>query len=227
MEIIPVIDIMNGLVVHGKSGNRYEYKPLNSILCPTSNPHDVINKYEENGAEKVYIADLNAIMGNGNNFEIIKSLPSYKIVDAGIVLKKDAEHVEKLKICDKIIVGTETLKDLSLLSNENIILSLDFKYGNILNNFNYELETLLGHVNFNTPLIILDISAVGTRKGINVPLIKKIMNIVNNPIYIGGGIKNEGDLKKSYDLGVDGVLIATAIHNGALNLKTIIEKYGK
>jgi phosphoribosylformimino-5-aminoimidazole carboxamide ribotide isomerase len=222
MEIIPVIDIMNNIAVHGKSGNRETYKPLKTVLCDSSNPINIIEKYKENGAEKVYIADLDAIMKNGNNFNIIRELDIYKIVDAGISTKKDIEYMRNLNICDKLIVGTETLDDLTILNDENIILSLDFKDGKLLN---YELNDILGNINKNIPLIILDISSVGTEKGINKELIKNIMDKTNNPIYIGGGIKDKNDLKDAYDLGTQGVLIATAIHRGILDLKEIIEKY--
>jgi phosphoribosylformimino-5-aminoimidazole carboxamide ribotide isomerase len=222
MEIIPVIDIMNNIAVHGKSGNREEYKPLKTVLCDSSNPIDIVKKYKENGAEKVYIADLNAIMGNGDNFNIIKELDIYKIVDAGISTKEDIEYIRNLNICNKLIVGTETLNDLTILNDENIILSLDFKDGKLLN---YELNDILENINKNIPLIILDISSVGTQKGINKELIKNIINKTNNPIYIGGGIKDENDLKDAYNLGVHGVLIGTAVHKGILNLKEIIEKY--
>ena len=81
------------------------------------------------------------------------------------------------------------------------------------------------NINKNIPLIILDISSVGTQKGINRELIKNIIDKTNNSIYIGGGIKDENDLKDAYNLGAQGVLIATAVHKGILNLKEIIEKY--
>lgn len=222
MEIIPVIDIMNNIAVHGKSGNRETYKPLKTVLCDSSNPIDIIEKYKEKGAEKVYIADLDAIMGNGNNFSIIENIDIYKIVDAGISNKEDMGYIKNLNICDKLIIGTETLDDLTILNNKDIILSLDFKNGKLLN---YELNYILENINKNIPLIILDISSVGTQKGINKELIKSVMDKTNNPIYIGGGIKDENDLKDAHDLGAQGVLIATAIHRGVLNLKEIIEKY--
>ncbi len=244
---------MNGIAVHGKSGNRKSYKPLETVLCNSSNPQDIVSKYKDNGAEKLYIADLDAIMGNGNNFKLIKELDIYKMVDFGIRDKKDLEHIRNLKLCDKIIVGTETLSDIKLLNiNENefikiennsnvtdknknknknnnlytnvqdIIISLDFKDGKLLN---YKLEYILNNINKNIPLIVLDISSVGTKKGINKNLVNKILDETKNPIYIGGGIKDENDLKEAYELGVDGVLIATAIHSGILNLRDIIEKY--
>ncbi|BAP63891.1 HisA/HisF family protein [Methanococcus maripaludis] len=222
MEIIPVIDLMNGLAVSGKSGNRKEYVPIKSVLCDSSNPLDVIKKYKENGAKKVYIADLNSIMSTGNNFETVKSLDIFKIVDFGVTDKKDLENVKKY--VNMTILGTETLNDISILKEENIILSLDFKDGKLLN---YNLEEILSEIDKKTPLIILDISSVGTQKGINVELIKDILKKTDNPIYIGGGIKSEDDLKISKELGISGVLIGTTIHNGKLDLKKIIQKYGE
>ncbi|BAP62041.1 1-(5-phosphoribosyl)-5-[(5-phosphoribosylamino) methylideneamino] imidazole-4-carboxamide isomerase [Methanococcus maripaludis KA1] len=222
MEIIPVIDLMNGLAVSGKSGNRKEYIPIKSVLCDSSNPLDVIKKYKENGAKKVYIADLNSIMSTGDNFEIVKSLDIFKIVDFGVTDKKDLENVKKY--VNMTILGTETLNDISILKEENIILSLDFKDGKLLN---YNLEEILSEIDKKTPLIILDISSVGTQKGINVELIKDILKRTDNPIYIGGGIKSEDDLKISKELGISGVLIGTTIHNGKLDLKKIIQKYGE
>ncbi|MBM7409733.1 HisA/HisF family protein [Methanococcus maripaludis] len=222
MEIIPVIDLMNGLAVSGKSGNRKEYVPIKSVLCDSSNPLDVIKKYKENGAKKVYIADLNSIMNTGDNFEIVKNLDIFKIVDFGVTDKKDLENVKKYS--EMTILGTETLNDISILKEENIILSLDFRDEKLLN---YDLEELLSKIDKKTPLIILDISSVGTQKGINVELIKDILERTDNPIYIGGGIKSEDDLKISKELGISGVLIGTTIHNGKLDLKKIIQKYGE
>jgi len=51
------------------------------------------------------------------------------------------------------------------------------------------------------------------------------MGNVENPIYVGGGIGDDEDLKRCYDIGIQGVLIGTCIHRGTLNLREIIERY--
>ncbi|ABR54895.1 hisA/hisF family protein [Methanococcus vannielii SB] len=222
MEIIPVIDLKNGLAVSGKSGDRNNYFPINSIILGSSIPKDVVSIYKENGAKKVYIADLDSIMNFGNNFETINELNIFKIVDVGIKDYNDFKNVKGN--FEKIILGTETLKDYELLNEKDIILSLDFKDGILLN---HDLDELLSRINIETPLIILDISAVGTQNGVNIELIKNIVKKTKNPIYVGGGIKSEHDLKILNDIGVFGVLIGTTIHNGTLDLKKIIQKYGE
>ena len=225
MQIIPVIDLMNKMAVHGKSGNRDEYKPLKSVICNSPNPIDVAMAYKERGAETIYIADLNFIMGNGDNFEVIKEIDFInKIVDIGVKRREDLENIKKiLNKDDKAIVATETLKDIELLKEKDIVVSLDFKNGELLN---YNLDEILSYVREDTPLIILDISSVGTQRGINVELIKYVLDKTNNPVYVGGGIKGMEDLEICYNLGVDGVLIATAIHKGILDLEEIINRFG-
>ena len=43
MKIILAADLKDGMVVHGKSGNRDEYAPLNWGLSPSAEPHSYIS----------------------------------------------------------------------------------------------------------------------------------------------------------------------------------------
>ncbi len=207
------MDIMDGIVVSGKGGERDKYKPLKSVICNSCNPIDVAKAYKNLGAKKVYIADLNAILGNGNNLDIIKKIDFlYKIVDFGI---RDRKDYEKVREFFTPIIATETVKDISLFKEKDIFISLDFKNGKLLN---YNLEDIINIINKNVPLIVLDISSVGSQRGVNIDLVNKIINIVNNPVYVGGGVKGEEDIKTLEDLGVTGVLVGTAIHKGIIKI---------
>lgn len=225
MEIIPVVDILNGMAVHGKGGDRRNYGPLKTVLCNSSDPIKVAKKYLEEGAEKIYIADLDAIMKTGNNFHIIKKINGYKILDSGITSNLEVENLKSLNICNRIILGTETLRDLDLLNRRDIVLSLDFKDGKLLSPMNYNLEEILNRLDKTIPLIVLDISSVGTQRGIDWRLIREIINKTDNPIYVGGGVRDKGDLRECHNLGIQGVLLGTVIHKGILNLREIIERY--
>ncbi|HID47908.1 MAG TPA: HisA/HisF family protein [Methanothermococcus okinawensis] len=225
MEIIPVLDIMNGMAVCGRGGDRKNYKPLKTALCNSSNPIEVARKYREEGAEKIYIADLDAIMKRGNNFPIVKRIEGYKILDGGITSKLELESLKSLNICDKVVLGTETLEDLNLLEERDIVVSLDFKDNRLSSPMNYTLEEVLERLDRSTPVIVLDISSVGSQGGINWDLLKEVMEKVENPLYVGGGVKDEEDLERCYYMGIQGILIGTAIHRGTLKLREIIEKY--
>ena len=220
-----MLDIMDGIAVHGRGGDRENYKPLKTVLCNSSDPLEVARRYREEGAEKIYIADLDAIMKRGNNFHLIGRIEGYKILDGGVTSSLEFENLRSLNICDKIVLGTETLEDLDLLGERDVVLSLDFKNGRLLSPRGYTLEEILGGLNRSTPVILLDISSVGSQRGINWELVEEVRGEVDNPLYVGGGVRDEGDLERCYYMGIQGVLIGTGIHRGTFNLREIIERY--
>ncbi|WP_326480560.1 HisA/HisF family protein [Methanococcus voltae] len=243
LEIIPVLDVLEKNAVHGKSGNRESYNPVKSVICESSDPVALANAYTNFGVKKIYIADLNAIIAKNvknnkenskfsqidgeKNLKIIEKIESEKIVDFGISTIFDYEYYKSFDLKNtKLIIGTETLVDLELVNKTDVILSLDFKNGELLSK-GYSFEELIKKLNENSkiPIIILDISSVGTLQGLNYPLIKKIIQNVKNPVYVGGGVKNIDDISKCKFLGVSGILIGTSLHNGTLNLKELVEKY--
>ena len=75
MQIIPVIDLMHGQVVHAKRGNRKHYQALQSTLCTTTNPLSVLAALLKlYPFDTIYIADLDAILGLSDHTEIIREL---------------------------------------------------------------------------------------------------------------------------------------------------------
>ncbi len=68
MEVIPVLDLKEGVVVHARMGRRDQYRPIETPLASTSNPVDVARGLLAiHPFETFYIADLDAIENAGNN----------------------------------------------------------------------------------------------------------------------------------------------------------------
>ena len=69
MQIIPVIDIRNGAVMRARAGDRDSYRPIAVAACgETSAPADVVAGFLTlHSLEKIYIADLDALEGSGDN----------------------------------------------------------------------------------------------------------------------------------------------------------------
>ncbi|HKM59743.1 MAG TPA: HisA/HisF-related TIM barrel protein, partial [Candidatus Bathyarchaeia archaeon] len=63
MKVIPVIDILNGIVVHAVRGKRREYQPLQSSICNSIEPLEIAKTFKTLGFSELYIADLDAITG--------------------------------------------------------------------------------------------------------------------------------------------------------------------
>ena len=143
MELIPAIDILNNIVVKAIVGERKKYKAIQSkILNSCKLEHIVEGLLNEYDFKKIYIADLNAIIGNKNNFKIIESIITKYThidfwVDYGIKTYLDFKKFENLPC--SLIIGSETLKDVlelkkikKKIKKNKIILSLDYKNNRFL-----------------------------------------------------------------------------------------------
>ena len=75
MEVVPVIDLKGGIVVHARHGNRAAYRPIETPLSPTSDPLDVVaGLLSVHPFRTLYVADLDAIEGNGDAGAILDSI---------------------------------------------------------------------------------------------------------------------------------------------------------
>ncbi|MGQ9468724.1 MAG: HisA/HisF family protein [Nitrososphaerales archaeon] len=230
MRIIPVIDIMGGVVVHAKGGQRDEYQPIKSQLCETSNPVDLALALKSRfGFRELYIADLDSIMKCGDNMNMLRRI--YESSGMKIVADSGVNDVEKARDLlqagvEKVVVGTETLTSFDVLKSilnfaghENVIVSIDIKNGKVLSKckgiIGLSPEALAKRLKLMgvKELIVLDLLRVGRESGVKIDLIRRVLDSVDIPIVTGGGIRNIDDVLLLRDLGVSGVLIATALHN--------------
>src|SRR5215470_12302524 len=75
MEIIPVIDLRDGAVVHARMGRRDEYRPIETNLARTSDTVDVVRGlFSIYPFPTLYVADLDAIEGRGDNHAALERL---------------------------------------------------------------------------------------------------------------------------------------------------------
>lgn len=238
MKLIPVMDILNGIVVHAVKGERKNYKPLKSCLCPTSNPLDVALAFRKIGFKSLYVADLDAIQKETLNISFIKRLREEVkfeeiMVDVGVYSYKKPEKILE-NGASKVVVGTETLQkleDLIILlkriPSKKVVVSLDYKDKKILTRAEELANLSLDEAAFKLQnigvrnLIFIDLSRVGSEEGVNINLVKKIINVTSIPLIVGGGVRSIEDVLNLKKLGVFGVLIATALHKGEIRKEDI------
>lgn len=237
LKIIPVIDILNGIAVNALRGKRSEYHPLKSKICDSTNPMKVALSFRNYGFHEIYIADLDAIMNKGSNcfiFEKISAMPQVELlIDAGISDLKNAQNLLKAK-SHKIIIGTESLLGLGfvkdaveLFGNNRVIVSIDLKNGKILSkskdvsslNIN-QLICKLQEVGLNQ-IIILDLSRVGSNEGVDIALLKRVLRCFKGKVFVGGGIRSVDEVLEIEKLGVEGVLLASALHSGSILIDSL------
>lgn len=219
-EIIPVIDLLDGQVVHARRGNRQHYQPILSSLCNGSEPLTVAQALLElYPFDQLYIADLNAIQKRGNHQGIIASLkaryPRLKIwLDAGIGCTNDLNTWQKLEL--NWVIGSESLRkledylNLKKLCGENHVLSLDFA----AQNYQGPSELIKESTYWPDKVIAMTLSQVGSGSGPDSQILAQLINRSNGQkIYAAGGVRHTMDIQQLKEMGASGALIASALHN--------------
>lgn len=230
MRIIPVMDVLDGEVVHAVAGEREKYEPVESALTKSSKPLKIASIFERKGFNEIYIADLNSIQNKGKNLEVIDLLTKETnlniMTDAGFKNYEEPEpYIEKG--VDKIVLATETLKSFETIKRVDkkysisIVGSIDSKGDEVIANsseFKIPIPQVVQGFEENnaSEIILLNLQKVGTSTGLNMQAIKEITKISKIPVLVGGGVRNISDIQQAKKAGVSGVLIATAFHTGAI-----------
>ncbi|MFX1337092.1 MAG: HisA/HisF-related TIM barrel protein [Promethearchaeota archaeon] len=234
-RIIPVIDILNSMAVHAIKGERDKYKPLKSKILNSSDPLEIIkilnHKFQFN---EVYIADLDAIIKKNPNHNLllkILEIPGLNVMlDPGITHKNEILIYSKYNL-SKLILGVETIKNfevieegLRVMGNNRLSISVDMYQGKIISNLKelknqdpLKLVKILNKLKIKE-IILLDLFRVGQKIGGIPPLFMRFRNQFQGNLLIGGGVKEFNDLEMMQKNNFSGVLIATALYDGSLNI---------
>jgi phosphoribosylformimino-5-aminoimidazole carboxamide ribotide isomerase len=192
-------------------GERERYRPL-------GNPLALARRY---GLEELYVADLDAITGDGGNDAVIRGLAreALVMVDAGVSEPERAQALLDLGV-HRVVVGTETLTDADALDRlPDAILSVDLRDGRTLSR-DPRLAGLpaldaLALLHRPREVIVLDLARVGSGEGPDVALIADIHAAFPDlELLAGGGVRDAGDLRALADAGAAGALVGTALHGG-------------
>ena len=233
MKVIPVIDYMHGHVVLAQHGQRASYQPVNSPLCSTSNLTDVIDSILSfMHFNTIYIADLDAITGRQYQAAPWRTLClTYPTTEFWLDLGQHVsvwqnEFNEVLNV--RPVIGTEAFQHsqqiitlLNQLRSNNPIISLDFKHQQLLGP-----EKFIQHCrHWPEDIIALDLDQIGHPDGTDFGFYSDLMCELPaaSNLYMGGGIRNIDDLKQAQSLGLNGALIATALHYKTLSQQALAE----
>jgi phosphoribosylformimino-5-aminoimidazole carboxamide ribotide isomerase len=222
MDVVPVIDLKNGVVVHARQGRRDAYQPIATPLSLSSRPEDVVGGLLRlHPFRRIYVADLDAIERRGSHAAVLAILaarhPELEFwvddgtADAALARAWHASHAGAL------VIGSESQTDASILDvareDPRMILSLDFR-GDA---FQGPPEILEHPETWPARVIVMTLARVGAAAG---PDLGRVAGTVkragNRQVYAAGGVRNGDDLRALADAGAAGVLVATALHAGTV-----------
>jgi len=232
------MDVLDGVVVHAKRGERDQYKPINlfSSIVSSSDPVHII---EELKPEELYIADLNRLMNTGDNREILKELRTRNMeleimLDYGVKGMEDLKEAVEAGMADNFVLGTETTSmDLieaasksDMLNDKRVSVSVDLFNKEVLTrDRRLQIDPLLLIKKLNEypiqDVIVLELDRVGTKSGIDFDFLARAVSVSEHNILSGGGVRSYDDISMMAQIGVKGALVSTALHDGSIPVSAI------
>jgi phosphoribosylformimino-5-aminoimidazole carboxamide ribotide isomerase len=240
MQLIPAIDLMSGKIVRLTRG---EAKTAKFYEGQFGTPAEAAKRWQDEGASKLHIIDLDAAFSIGENHsaiaEIAKNARLPIQVGGGIRSYETAEKLFETGIT-QVILGFLAFSDPSAISKiqkkfglDSVIVALDNKEGLIMIE-GWKTATALTvdealerYTAMNVRhFLITSIAQDGMLNGPDLQTLSQATQNPNAKIIAAGGIGSIGDLVALKEIGVEGAVIGKALYEGRFTLKEAIQKIG-
>ncbi|PZR82652.1 MAG: nickel transporter [Hyphomicrobiales bacterium] len=223
MEVIPVLDLKDGVVVHARHGPRHSYAPIVTPLARTSAPLDVVAGFlTVHPFRRIYAADLDRIERRGSHDQSLDALstafPDVAFwTDAGVHDGEEARWWLARHKRAHLVLGSESLAGHMVLeelaTDGRIVLSLDYRGGGFLGPKGLCDAPHL----WPARVIVMTLSRVGGDAGPDMDRLAEIKRRAPDVmLYAAGGLRGASDLIRLKQAGIRGVLVASALHDGRL-----------
>jgi phosphoribosylformimino-5-aminoimidazole carboxamide ribotide isomerase len=233
MIIFPAIDLKDGKCVRLYKGD------FDKTTIFNSSPYNQALEFQKKGFTDLHLVDLDgALKGRSKNkkviIKIIKSTNLNVQLGGGIRTLKQISFWIKNGV-STVVVGTMALQNPKILKKAcdlfpgRIAVALDVR-NNFLAIKGWVKQTRTDCLDFLKKLenlglsriIYTDINRDGTKTGININKLVKIIEKVNIPVVVSGGISNIKDIKQLKKINyLQGVIIGKAIYDGTINLNKL------
>ncbi|MCH7734798.1 MAG: 1-(5-phosphoribosyl)-5-[(5-phosphoribosylamino)methylideneamino]imidazole-4-carboxamide isomerase [Chloroflexi bacterium] len=237
MEVIPAIDLRDGKCVRLTQGD-YDRETVFS-----DDPIAVAERWVVSGARRIHVVDLDGardgVRANAAVVERIAREADVPLqVGGGIRTADDAAGLIDLGV-DRVIFGTAAVESpaevesaVARLGPEHVVVGLDARDGLIstrgwLENTGLSALDLVQDMAARgvTRYLHTDVGRDGTLTGPNVDAIEDILSNVRISLVAAGGFAELSHLAEVAKIGVEAVVIGTAIYTGAIDFEDAVSKF--
>jgi|Laugresbdmm110sd_1035091.scaffolds.fasta_scaffold15292_1 phosphoribosylformimino-5-aminoimidazole carboxamide ribotide isomerase len=234
MIIFPAIDLKDGKCVRLYKGD------FSKTTIFNSSPYNQALQFKKKGFTDLHLVDLDgALKGRSKNkkviIKIIKNTNLKVQLGGGIRTLKQISFWIKNGV-STVVVGTMAVKNPKILKKAcdlfpgKIAVALDVR-NNFLAIKGWVKQTKIKLMDFSKKLedfgvsriIYTDINRDGTKQGVNFTQLKKIINKINIPLVVSGGVSNIKDIQQLDKLRIlDGVIIGKAIYDKTIDQRKLV-----
>lgn len=233
MEIIPVIYILDGKAVALYKG-QIEQKEVYS-----KSPLDYAKQFVDEGANKIYIVDLDASeFFRDTNLELVKEIRNN--IDVDLMFAGGIRTMEKVKRSvdmgmNYIVLGVSAEKiykeAIDTYGSDKIIVGIKAKGDEVITDEKRDfplraIELAESLPSFGVKQVLFkDLWKESTMIGPNYDEPDRILRMTGLEVYYSGGIGKEKNLKTLKEIGVKGAILGKALYEKVLYLENIKGNY--
>ena len=231
MIVIPAIDLRGGRAVRLLRGDP------DTQTTYAADPIEVAVRFQEEGARRLHVVDLDAALGEGNNRERVEAIcRAVQVpVQVGGGVRSNDDIGELLAAgAKRVILGTAAAADPSFVRRaveehaEAIVVAIDVRGGHVMVRGWQEagptLEAAIPALDeAGAPrYLATSIARDGTLKGPDVTLYEAILRLTDTPLIASGGVRDADDVWSLRELGCEAVVTGKALYEKTLKLAHVI-----
>ena len=231
MIVIPAIDLRAGRAVRLVRGDPSEETAYDD------DPVAVAVRFQEEGARRLHVIDLDAALDEGENRDAIGeicravALP----VQVGGGVRSLAQIGDVLELgAQRAILGTAAAADAGFVARaveehaEHVVVAVDVRGGHVMiKGWKEEgpaLEETMAVLNdAGTPrYLVTAIARDGTLEGPDLRLYRHVMQLTDRPVIASGGVRTAEDIWELRDIGCEAAVSGKALYEKTLKLSQVI-----
>jgi phosphoribosylformimino-5-aminoimidazole carboxamide ribotide isomerase len=230
MIVIPAIDVRAGRAVRLLRGDP------NEETAYDDDPVEVAVRFQEEGARRLHLIDLDAALDEGSNRDTIRDICRSVVlpvqVGGGIRTLEDVAAVLE-NGAGRAILGTSAALDPGFVARaveefaERILVAVDVRGGHaMVKGWREEgppVEEVIPALNdAGTPrYLVTAIARDGTLEGPDLRLYRKVLGLTDRPVIASGGVRSADDIWALRDAGCEAAVTGKALYEKTLKLSQV------
>ena len=234
MKIIPAIDLMNGEVVRLFKGDP------NQKTVYSKNPVEIAKKWEDSGADMLHLVDLDATIGLGDNYEILREISKNISIPVQVAggLRDITKIANTLDFAERVVIGTLAmqlkqseqeqilLEMITQFGKDRLVISIDHVDGEIVTH-GWQKNTGVKLLNATNEFVsdgfseflTTNVSKDGTLEGPDIMSLEQVCQINGTNIIASGGISKLEDVDEIKKCNPYGVILGKALYEGLISIE--------
>jgi phosphoribosylformimino-5-aminoimidazole carboxamide ribotide isomerase len=229
--VIPAVDVREGRAVRLLRGDPTEETTYHE------DPVAVAVRFQEEGARRLHVVDLDAALGEGDNRAVLRDICQAVAIPVqiggGVRTLEDIEAVLDLG-AGRAILGTAAALEPAFVARaieeyaERVLIAVDVRGGHMMvkgwTQEGPELEPALAALeDAGAPrYLVTAIARDGTLDGPDLRLYKQVLSLTDRPVIASGGVRTADDIWALRGAGCEAAVTGKALYEKTLKLSQVI-----